>query len=154
MALALKLCSQSSSLIALTFRVDTPWIYIRLRPPLAPFRCADGARRFRWKTVRYDLGEPHNGTQKNDVLRDHRFDFFGSLVFLTLLSRKSCENALTPIPVRSPRGLSIAAVKFPRPLSYTWARVKICARQPDNQDTLVARKLPRAFGAANISETS
>ena len=80
--------------------------------------------------------------------------FFGSLVFLTLLSRKSCENALTPIPVRSPRGLSIAAVKFPRPLSYTWARVEICARQPDNQDTLIARKLPRAFGAANISETS
>ena len=27
-ALALKLCPQSSSLIALTFRVDTPWIYI------------------------------------------------------------------------------------------------------------------------------
>jgi hypothetical protein len=46
------------------------------------------------------------------------------------------------------------AVNFPRPLRYTWARVEICARQPDNQDSPVARKLPRPFGAANISETS
>ena len=35
-ALALKLCPQSSSLIALTFRVDTPWMYISRTGKTAP----------------------------------------------------------------------------------------------------------------------
>jgi hypothetical protein len=37
MALALKLCPQSSSLIALTFRVDTPWMYISVKAATKAF---------------------------------------------------------------------------------------------------------------------
>jgi hypothetical protein len=37
MALALKLRPQSSSLIALTFRVDTPWMYISVKAATKAF---------------------------------------------------------------------------------------------------------------------